>query len=276
MSKSDALIESKSLRESHINRTEVLDKVKRLLLLPGDMNASIEQASTYYEVSRKAIDSLIFDNREEVESDGLKVLTGSELFSLKEMGVIGKNTSAFTVIPRRAMLRIGMLLKESIIAKALRDQLLDSEESFRSSKSASSKDDEGKRLDREIKMKNARVREASILLKVADLDTTEPTYRKVLRSKAVEVVAGERLLPMPKVERSTYTATQAAERLGMSSANAAGRLVNRLGLKPKEGEKNEYGEWEHTKSEYSSKQVKQFMYTDVAIEAMRQAIEEGR
>lgn len=124
-----ALIESKTLRESVIDRTDVLDKVKKLAMLPDDMNVSIDMAAEYYEVSRKAIDSCILDNREELEGDGLTVLRGSELFSLKEEGFIGKTASAFTVIPRRAVLRIGMLLRDSTIAQTVRSYLLDAEQS---------------------------------------------------------------------------------------------------------------------------------------------------
>ncbi|ARF68922.1 hypothetical protein B7C51_15640 [Paenibacillus larvae subsp. pulvifaciens] len=127
MINSSALIESKTLRESVIDRTEVLEKVKKLSMLPDDMNASIEIAATYYEVSRKAINSLILDHREELENDGLRVLTGNELISLKEMGVIGKNAAAFTIIPRRAVLRIGMLLRDSPVARSVRDHLLNVE-----------------------------------------------------------------------------------------------------------------------------------------------------
>lgn len=127
MSRSDALIESLSLRQSYMGRTDVLEKVKKLVLLPDDMNASIEMTATFYEVGKKAIDSTILDHREELESDGLRILTGSELISLKEMGVIGKNSSAFTVIPRRAILRIGMLLRDSLVARSVRDRLLNIE-----------------------------------------------------------------------------------------------------------------------------------------------------
>ncbi|MEK4513636.1 hypothetical protein [Paenibacillus sp. FSL K6-2524] len=128
MSKSDALLKSVSLRESHIDRANVLEKVKKLILLPGDMNASIEQVSEYYGVTRKTIDSLIFDNRDELESDGLRVLTGDELFSFKEMAIISKMARSFTVIPRRAILRIGMLLRDSVVARAVRVNLLNTEE----------------------------------------------------------------------------------------------------------------------------------------------------
>ncbi|OAB46570.1 ORF6C domain-containing protein [Paenibacillus antarcticus] len=131
MSKSDALIESKSLRESVIDRSEVLDKVKKLSLLPDDVNASIDQVTAYYEVGKEAINSLIKDNREELESDGLKVLTGMELTkfakSFEDIAIIGKMTRSLTIIPRRAILRIGMLLRDSLIARGVRDYLLNRE-----------------------------------------------------------------------------------------------------------------------------------------------------
>ncbi|MFD2613568.1 ORF6C domain-containing protein [Paenibacillus gansuensis] len=127
MTKSDALIESKSLRETVIERVDALEKVKKLIMLPGDIHASVEMVSEYFEVSRKAIDSLIFDNRDELSIDGVRVLRGDELFSLKEMGLIGKTASSFTIIPRRAILRIGMLLRDSQVARAIRDYLLESE-----------------------------------------------------------------------------------------------------------------------------------------------------
>ncbi|SPF40778.1 conserved hypothetical protein [Candidatus Desulfosporosinus infrequens] len=128
MFKSDALIESKSLRESVIDRTDALDKVKVLAMLPDVLHVSVEMAGNYYEVPKETIHSLIFDNREEVESDGLRILKGDELISFKEMGVIGKNTSSFTIIPRRAILRIGMLLRDSVVAQRVRNYLLNVEE----------------------------------------------------------------------------------------------------------------------------------------------------
>ncbi|OME23387.1 hypothetical protein [Paenibacillus odorifer] len=126
---SDVLIESVSLRNSYTSRVDVLNKVKGLSLLPDNENVSMEMAGEYYEVPKQTINSLIFDNREELENDGLKVMSGNELIFFKELGVIGKNSSSFTVIPRRALLRIGMLLRDSLVARAVRDYLLDTEDS---------------------------------------------------------------------------------------------------------------------------------------------------
>ncbi|MEK5415147.1 hypothetical protein [Paenibacillus sp. FSL L8-0708] len=124
---SDVLIESVSLRNSYTSRVDVLNKVKGLSLLPDNESVSVEMAAEYYEVSRKTIDSLIYDNRQELDSDGLKVLSGEELIFFKEKAIIGKMVRSFTVIPRRAILRIGMLLRDSLVARAVRDYLLDTE-----------------------------------------------------------------------------------------------------------------------------------------------------
>lgn len=47
---------------------------------------------------------------------------------MKELDVIGKNSLSFTIIPRRTNLRIGMLLRDSQVARVVRDLLLNIEE----------------------------------------------------------------------------------------------------------------------------------------------------
>lgn len=122
------LIESQSMREEYVARVEVLDKVKQLALLPDDLHATIDMTASYYEVNQKTVEALIQDHKKELESDGLRVLKGNELSYLKQVGAIPKNTSAQTVIPRRAILRIGMLLRDSHVAQEVRTYLLNVEE----------------------------------------------------------------------------------------------------------------------------------------------------
>lgn len=86
----EILIESKSMRESVIDRVEVLDKVKKLYLLPDNINITIEMAANYYEVEKSVIDMTISRNRAELESDGLHVKRGSELTNFKLESVVPK------------------------------------------------------------------------------------------------------------------------------------------------------------------------------------------
>ncbi len=122
------------VKEERIN--EVLNKVKGLVLLPNDTHTTIDMVADYYEVGGvEAIKSLIFDNKEELEQDGLKILKGKELKEFKGQFLKGTNLEntykfapSLTLIPRRAILRIGMLLRDSDIAKQVRTYLLNVEE----------------------------------------------------------------------------------------------------------------------------------------------------
>ena len=125
-----ALIESRTLRDSFTKQEKaalILEKVKALSLLPDDLNATIEMTANYYEVYKNTIELLIADHRDELESDGLRVLYGDELTVLKTVGAISKNTPSLTIVPRRAILRFGMLLRVGEVAKQVRTSLLDAE-----------------------------------------------------------------------------------------------------------------------------------------------------
>lgn len=119
------LVDEKDLRESVIGRTEILDKVGELLLLPNTEHATTEQVADYYNVGLEAVGSLIKDNRNEVEGDGYKVLTGNELKSLKDLCQIKSRARQIAIFPKRAILRVGMLLRDSEVAKEVRTRLLD-------------------------------------------------------------------------------------------------------------------------------------------------------
>ncbi|MFC5214137.1 hypothetical protein [Streptomyces coerulescens] len=49
-----ALLESKSLRDSVLERTDVLDRVKALSLLPDGMHVTTAMVATYFEVAEKS------------------------------------------------------------------------------------------------------------------------------------------------------------------------------------------------------------------------------
>lgn len=122
-----ALVESRSVRDQHISRVDVLDKVKALTMLPGDTHLSVEMAATYYEVHADAIEKHIRTDREELESDGLEKLVGARLSAFKAESGYRSRAGSLTIIPRRALLRLGMLLRDSTVAIAVRDYLLDAE-----------------------------------------------------------------------------------------------------------------------------------------------------
>ncbi|WP_336113233.1 restriction endonuclease [Streptomyces sp. PTD9-10] len=122
-----ALLESKSLRDSVLDRTDVLDRVKALSLLPDGMHVTTAMVAAYFEVSRKAIESLVLDHREELVATGYRVLAGTELTSFKEVSGIQSRSRSLALYPRRAVLNVAMLLRDSEVARQVRVYLLDME-----------------------------------------------------------------------------------------------------------------------------------------------------
>lgn len=122
-------------RDNLVNRVEVLERVKNLLLLPELEMATTRQVSEFYNVDMETIKSLVKYHRDEISNDGYKVITGEELKATKvenkpqlEKYGIGLRTPSLALFPKRAILRVGMLLRDSEVAKEVRTQLLNIEE----------------------------------------------------------------------------------------------------------------------------------------------------
>lgn len=140
------IISDRDMRDKCVERYEVLEKVKNLLLLPGTDLMSIDQVADYYEVSSQGIKNLYSQNREEIDEDGTKILprdfyngsteksTSVEVkqtsvtYTFENGQTVTINNRGLKVFSRRAVLRIGMLLQQSEVAREVRNQLLNIEE----------------------------------------------------------------------------------------------------------------------------------------------------
>ncbi|MFF4686579.1 restriction endonuclease [Streptomyces sp. NPDC001307] len=122
-----ALLESKTLRGSVLDRTDVLDRVKALSLLPDGMHVTTAMVAAYFNVGLKAVESVVVDHREELEASGYRVLAGTELTSFKEVCGIRSRSRSLALYPRRAVLNVAMLLRDSEVARQVRVYLLDME-----------------------------------------------------------------------------------------------------------------------------------------------------
>lgn len=141
----DNLTDNKELRERYISRVEVLDKVKKLMMIPSMEFMTIKQVAEYYEVDVETVQKAYLRNKDEFMSDGVKKYPISELENkigtkcpnLKITKYRGKVEIEFDenthliipyvgiiLFPKRAVLRMGMLLRDSIIAQEVRTQLL--------------------------------------------------------------------------------------------------------------------------------------------------------
>lgn len=142
---SETFLDSKELREQAMDKIEVLEKVKQLFLIPEFECMTVKQISDYFEVDTETIQKQYQRNKDEFDSDGTILKTPTMLkstnwtrcpiskidstknfatfyFTNGDMLVVpNRGTKCF---PKRAILRMGMLLRDSRVAREIRDQLL--------------------------------------------------------------------------------------------------------------------------------------------------------
>ena len=144
----ETLVESREAREKYMERTEVLDKVKHLFLIPGMECLTTGQVAEFYEVDVETVKKVRARHADEFAEDGahkepcasfknfnrdkmsplkggveITTLHGCIRFCYEDKAVIIPNAGIF-VFPKRAILRMGMLLCDSKVAKEVRTQLL--------------------------------------------------------------------------------------------------------------------------------------------------------
>ncbi|MBP6280974.1 MAG: hypothetical protein KA384_02865 [Leptotrichiaceae bacterium] len=114
----------------------------------------------------------------------------------------------------------------------------------------------------EIMDRNSRARMSKEFSKLA-LQMDNPKFKEVLKTYAANTLAGENILPLPKLEQKTYTATEIGNILGISS-NMVGRLANEYNIKT-----DKYGYFAFDKAKGHNKQVESFRYFEHAIDKFR-------
>ncbi|MCS0789508.1 hypothetical protein NX021_15250 [Cytobacillus firmus] len=126
------LVESRTMRDQHVYRDEVLEKVKGVAFLTEDFEVTIQMAADYYEVPFETIKSVIKRNRDEFNEYGeMRILKGKPLKEFKGQVQLEpelKTAPSLTLVNRRGLLRLGMLLTDSEVARAIRNYLLNIEE----------------------------------------------------------------------------------------------------------------------------------------------------
>ena len=142
----DIMVDNKEERQKYIDRVEVLDNVKKLFLIPQLDMMTIHQVADFYEVELKTISQCVLRNSDEIYSDGVVMKKPRDFGKIWKdtrcrFPEVSKTANSTTyqiadnvtiVIPnrgvrcfsKRAVLRIGMLLRDSKIAQEVRTQLL--------------------------------------------------------------------------------------------------------------------------------------------------------
>lgn len=140
-------IERQDLRDQVAARVDVLDKVKKLFLIPEMNVMTIQQVADYYEVDQDLIRKTYQRHCDEIDLDGTwkkkvldfktvlneKIRVGHSVTLKQHRGyavmqvdnvTLKLPNSGIRVFSKRAVLRIGMLLRDSKVAKEVRTQLL--------------------------------------------------------------------------------------------------------------------------------------------------------
>lgn len=193
------LINNKKDREKFMERVDVLNKVKEIITLPEKDVLTTQMIADYYEVGIEAIKTLYKRNKEELESDGVWNCSGKEIkdfykklegFNMNlsnKKGYFVINNIKFTIsknliFSTRALLRIGMLLRDSDIAKEVRTQLLNGYEKLTEEQKTND-------IDKELELMH-KIGEAygtgdvtKILIATNELDSYRK--RKILEQKEV-------------------------------------------------------------------------------------------
>ncbi len=141
----ESFLDSRELREQAIGRIEVLEKVKQLFLIPELECMTVNQVADYFEVDAATIKKQYQRNQDEFDSDGTCLKMPYDFKFTKEtlcpfrkieqlrtalIVTLDDNTEliipnrGIRCFPKRAILRMGMLLRDSPIAKEIRTQLL--------------------------------------------------------------------------------------------------------------------------------------------------------
>jgi hypothetical protein len=85
----------------------------------------------FYETKIDAVESALRRYRAEFESDGLKTVKGKQLKSFKDVSALGAESSkapSLIIWTPRAVLRLGMVLRDCALAASVRTSLLDAVE----------------------------------------------------------------------------------------------------------------------------------------------------
>lgn len=133
-----AYTESRTLRDEAVNtgNHDFFDKIKAVQYLTKDMVVSINQVASYYEVSENTVKTIISRNRDEFEQDGLVVLKGAKLKEFKaslglssiEDNLKMESTPTLTILTKRSLLRVGLIMTNCAMASKVRNYLLNLEE----------------------------------------------------------------------------------------------------------------------------------------------------
>lgn len=113
-------------RDQLASRTDILRKVRAFCQLPDDTQITTELVARFYGAPIETIKSLVKYNRDELVANGYRVLSRAEFERLNsDPSTLDPRARQIALFSLRAMLNVGMLLRDSEVAQEVRTRLLD-------------------------------------------------------------------------------------------------------------------------------------------------------
>lgn len=139
----ESFLESRSLRDNCIERLDILNRVKGLFLIPEVNLMSTGMVAKFFDVPADTIRTVYKRNKEEIDSDGTRMLKARDIFDRFILNPLNKNCAQGGMIVTlddgqkfqlpnresiyytpRSIMRMAMLLRDSKVAREVRTQLL--------------------------------------------------------------------------------------------------------------------------------------------------------
>lgn len=195
--------------------------------------------------------------------------TQQAINSYKGLKYKGTNAGIY-LLSERGYAKLLKILEDDT-AWEIYDQLVDNYFNMRQSiKQGTTEYLKQKRL--EIMEENAKTRRAGLLFKSA-MHTNSETAKEQILSDVIYELTGKKVIPIQKEKE--YSAGDIGNQLGIS-ANKVGRICNTLGLKADQPGQNQFGRWANSKSQYSSKEIPQWLYFENGVRAIKNYLDGGQ
>jgi phage antirepressor YoqD-like protein len=110
-----------------IDNVNILNEVGVLPLLPDGTHTTIKAVADFYGVSYTSVANLLNSYRDEFESDGVKLVRHTDVAFDQLRPVLNPKRFSVKLLTRQAVLRLGMLLRNSSVADNVRSRLISKE-----------------------------------------------------------------------------------------------------------------------------------------------------
>lgn len=235
----------------------------------------VRDIAMIHESTVKRINELISRNRKRFKDgidiidllvdENFKVVLNDLNFSTKTIS----NSNNIYLLSERGYAKLLKILEDDK-AWEIYDELVDNYFNMREAiKTDSAIGLKGKRLA--IMEENAKTNQAKLLFKVATGTASNSARERIFAHIATELT-GEKFIP--EIQEKEFSAKEVGDELGIT-ANKVGRIANILDLKTEQPGQNQFGRWAMSKSQYSNKEVAQWLYYQAGVNKIAEFLREG-